>query len=364
MVKSISVALATYNGAAFIGQQLASIAQQDCLPAELVVTDDSSTDNTLELVAAFAAMAPFPVRVHRNETRLGYRANFMRALSLCGSELIALCDQDDVWEPNKLSVAQAAFDTPDTVLFFHNAWLIDRAGERIGPADIYVLPPRNPPLSAHGLLCPFGFSMVCASSLLRFSDLWDQSIDSNDQRSRMGHDQWMFFLAAIFGEIAYSDLRLTQYRQHGANAFGSPDRGFAAMLRHRFRWLTNHGAKYAALARAAHMRAAILAECQARLDGVWLDRAAAGERACLLLADRLAKRARLYGDASVWERARLVIGLYRGGAYATDRGFGLGREVLVKDLAIGIVLRRLLHPSHDEAERGELNQGKTVPLEG
>jgi glycosyltransferase involved in cell wall biosynthesis len=343
-VKSISVALATYNGEAFIQQQLESIARQSHLPAELVVTDDDSTDGTIGCLERFAKTAPFPVYIHRNTTRLGYRANFMRALSLCQSELVALCDQDDVWDPSKLAVAAAAFDDPDTLLFFHNAWLIEHTGARIGPADIYGLSAYNAPLSAHSLFSPYGFSMVCNRTLLIFSDLWARSVDSNEPQHPMGHDQWLFFLASVFGAIAYSDLRLTDYRQHTSNTFGSPDKTLSAKLAYHMRWRVNNGLRYAQLAHMAGARADLLAESQARLSGVWLDRAIAGERACRRLSDRLRLRARLYGKISMWDRARLVAQLYREGAYTSDGGFGLRQEVLVKDIAFGILLQRLLVP--------------------
>ena len=86
---SVSIALATHNGEKYLAAQLESLSRQTTLPAELVVTDDASVDRTRDVLGEFAATAPFPVRLHQNETRLGYRANFMRAAALCGSDLIA-----------------------------------------------------------------------------------------------------------------------------------------------------------------------------------------------------------------------------------------------------------------------------------
>src|SRR5580698_5355366 len=83
-MKSVSIAMATYNGARYVGEQLESLARQTVLPTELVVTDDNSTDNTVDIVTAFATKAPFPVHIEKNPKRLGYRDNFMKAVSLCG----------------------------------------------------------------------------------------------------------------------------------------------------------------------------------------------------------------------------------------------------------------------------------------
>ena len=98
----ISIAMATYNGSKYLREQLDSLAAQTLPPCELVVTDDGSTDDTLGILDRFRRRAPFPVHLHRNEQRLGYRDNFLKAAQLCSGELIAFCDQDDVWMPDKL----------------------------------------------------------------------------------------------------------------------------------------------------------------------------------------------------------------------------------------------------------------------
>ena len=127
-----------------------------------------------------------------------------------------------MWHPAKLAIAERAMDEPDIVLFFHDAWLIDGMGKRTGPANIFSLPESNPPLSVYSFFSPFGFSMVCHRSLLALSNLWARSTDSNDRRERAPHDQWLFFLATVLGTVRFSPERLTEYRQHVANAVGQP----------------------------------------------------------------------------------------------------------------------------------------------
>ena len=102
MPPRFSVAMCTYNGARFVAEQLESVAAQTRPPSELVVCDDRSTDGTARLVEQFAARAPFPVRLFVNERNLGSTANFGRAVTLAEGDLVALCDQDDVWRPEKL----------------------------------------------------------------------------------------------------------------------------------------------------------------------------------------------------------------------------------------------------------------------
>ncbi|MFL5505263.1 MAG: glycosyltransferase, partial [Gemmatimonadales bacterium] len=98
----VSVVLCTYNGARYLPEQLDSLARQSLPPTELVVRDDDSTDETASLVAAFAERAPFPVRWTCNAERLGPTRNFGAAIADATGEFVALCDQDDVWLPEKL----------------------------------------------------------------------------------------------------------------------------------------------------------------------------------------------------------------------------------------------------------------------
>ena len=148
-MRSVSVAMATYNGARHIQKQLDSLAAQSYLPAELVISDDRSEDDTLAIIQDFAESAPFPVALHVNSDRLGYRRNFMKAASLSRSELIAFCDQDDRWYPHKLAVIVEAFARPEVLLAYHNADVVGQDGTRLGSLSEYRAKRRtNSPMSS------------------------------------------------------------------------------------------------------------------------------------------------------------------------------------------------------------------------
>lgn len=125
-MKYISIALCTYNGARYLQQQLESIAAQTLLPGELVACDDGSSDETVEILEAFAENAPFPVHIHVNDSNLGVARNFEKCTALCTGELIALCDQDDAWKPEKLEkLAEALNNNPKAGFVFCDAELVD-----------------------------------------------------------------------------------------------------------------------------------------------------------------------------------------------------------------------------------------------
>ncbi len=102
MTPKVSIAMCTYNGQRFLAQQLQSFLDQTVQPDELVVCDDVSSDDSVAVVEAFAARAPFAVRVFRNPQNLGYIRNFEQAIAQCTGDLVFLCDQDDVWDPHKI----------------------------------------------------------------------------------------------------------------------------------------------------------------------------------------------------------------------------------------------------------------------
>ena len=85
----VSVAMATYNGEAYLLEQLESVASQTRPPDQLVICDDASSDRTVDIVERFANSAPFTVDIHRNVRNLGYSQNFGRAISLCDGDIIA-----------------------------------------------------------------------------------------------------------------------------------------------------------------------------------------------------------------------------------------------------------------------------------
>src|SRR3954447_24654813 len=122
----ISVAMATWNGERFIAQQLQSIAEQTRPPDELVISDDGSSDDTVEVARRFARRAAFDVVIMPNEERIGYSDNFFRAMKACTGDLIALCDQDDVWHPDKLARCERPLQLdPSVSLVAHSGRVVD-----------------------------------------------------------------------------------------------------------------------------------------------------------------------------------------------------------------------------------------------
>jgi len=123
----ISIALAVYNGMPLLSGQLDSIAAQRVLPFELVVSDDASTDGTAQCVKEFAARAPFPVKLVQHEANVGVTENFWAACAACSGDVIALCDDDDVWAVEKVERLEQAFSGPNAGFAMHESTPVNRA---------------------------------------------------------------------------------------------------------------------------------------------------------------------------------------------------------------------------------------------
>ncbi|WBM79485.1 glycosyltransferase [Cryobacterium breve] len=137
---SVSVALCTFNGSAFIEEQLVSVLEQSEPPAEIVVSDDSSNDSTLAVVSRVFGDwrtrhpgVPLELKILRNPVGLGVVANFEQALGACTGDLLALCDQDDRWHPRRLERMAREFERrPSLTLLHSDARLIDGDGQPLG----------------------------------------------------------------------------------------------------------------------------------------------------------------------------------------------------------------------------------------
>ena len=128
MPLSTSIAVCTYNGERFLQEQLDSLLWQTQRPDQIVIRDDVSSDGTLDILRAFVPVAEamgIMVDLQVNPENVGYRLNFDGALRACTGEVIFLCDQDDVWRPQKLATIEAAFAAdPDLGVVLTNAHVL------------------------------------------------------------------------------------------------------------------------------------------------------------------------------------------------------------------------------------------------
>ncbi len=219
--------MATYNGARFLEPQLASIGAQTTPPAEMVVCDDGSDDETVEIVERFGTQSPFEVRLVRNAVRLGFGQNFLKAARLCRGDLIAWSDQDDVWMPEKLARCREEFEKDrDVLLVVHSRQI----GEWVRPGWVRRGKPvirgvrrrevHTPTTLPFWISAP-GYACVVSRRVLEIGDALATTLPGVFGRFS-GHDTWTTFLAAAIGKVVLIPDVLVQYRQHHEQLAGAP----------------------------------------------------------------------------------------------------------------------------------------------
>ena len=224
---SLSIALATYNGEHYIREQLDSIVCQTRKPDELVISDDASADSTLDIIKDFERSAPFPVKLQINKERLGSTQNFESAIRACTGDIIFLCDQDDIWYPDKITRIEDCFvNNPDAGAVFTDADIVDQNLQSYGPRlwEKVRFSPREQEQVNEGdaftvLLKHFvvtGATMAFRSKyrdfLVPIPRIWV-------------HDAWIAFLISASSSLIAIPKPLIAYRQHSSNQIGVPRSG-------------------------------------------------------------------------------------------------------------------------------------------
>ena len=124
---SVSVVIAAYHGEKFIGEQLQSLFRQTFLPTEILIGDDSSDDLTANTVRSVAAESLCPVKIIKNQSRLGCVQNFSNLAERAAGDIIFFCDQDDVWLPDKIEKMINEFQKhPGTAVVFCSSRFVDK----------------------------------------------------------------------------------------------------------------------------------------------------------------------------------------------------------------------------------------------
>lgn len=137
MRNKISIAMATFNGEAYLGEQINSFLSQTTPPNELVISDDGSSDNTILIAKCGLEESLVKLVFKQNAFPLGYAQNFNQALGLASGDIVFLSDQDDVWLKDKLAIISQEFEqNPDKYLLIHDLAYCDENLKLIGQTKL------------------------------------------------------------------------------------------------------------------------------------------------------------------------------------------------------------------------------------
>ena len=200
-----SVVLASFQGERYIAEQLRSILPQLAPEDEVVVSDDASTDRTVEVVAALADPR---IQIIANSSRAGYARNFERAIARSRGDPVYFSDQDDVWLPGKIAALDAALRSSplvasDAIVVDENLQMLQqsfftlRGTGGFSPARIFFKPTI------------IGATLACRRQYLA---------SLLPVPAGIPHDFWLSLNAALDRALAVVDTPQILYRRHGTNA--------------------------------------------------------------------------------------------------------------------------------------------------
>jgi glycosyltransferase involved in cell wall biosynthesis len=207
----ISIALATYNGAKYLRQQLDSIYAQTYRDIEVIACDDCSADETVSILEEYENK--YGLRLYCNEKNLGYIKNFEKAISLCSGKYISLSDQDDIWMPQKLEVLKNAIG--ENLLIFSDMGLINEAGVVIARSAFHYF--KFNPERARDIQYMAFRNYVTGCTVLFKKELLFEAMPFS---VKVPHDYWLAMFALNKDKIIYTPDQLVNYRQHSTNQIG------------------------------------------------------------------------------------------------------------------------------------------------
>lgn len=199
----LSVCLATYNGALFLAEQLASIVSQLEDGDEVVLADDGSTDTTLAIAAAF----PRFVRVVATERVGGVVLNFERVLAAASGDAMVLCDQDDVWLPGRVATLRSALTRCDLVVL--NGEVVDAGLARRGQTVFESVGMKS------GFWANFSKNSFIGCCMAFRRELRDRVLPF--PTGVPWHDWYIGLVAEWIGSVERIDEITLLYRRHGSN---------------------------------------------------------------------------------------------------------------------------------------------------
>ena len=221
----ISVCMTTFNGEKFIEEQLTSILPQLSEYDEVLISDDGSTDRTIEIINS---IKDGRIKLFQSSFK-NVINNFEFVIGQAKGDIIFLSDQDDIWYPNKVKESLKLLVKNDLIYTNLNVF-----NTKISEGKLMYDPSKN----YQGIQRNFiknqcvGATMAFKSHLLKYALPFPKNVEM--------HDMWVFFISSFYGNTYYYNRPLIYYRRHGANISntgGKTSNSFFKIIKIRLRWI-------------------------------------------------------------------------------------------------------------------------------
>lgn len=234
-LKSVAILMCTYNGELFLREQLDSIEAQDYKNWTLYVNDDGSKDTTLDILKRYQKKWGNKKLHIRRGPQKGFAQNFLQIINdpKINADLYFLCDQDDIWMPNKLSYTIKKISKLNPLkpnLYCARTTYVSSDAKRIlGHSDLFLKPPSFKNAIVQSL---------AGGNTMAFNNPLKNVTQRYPKVDVVSHDWWLYIMNELVGGETLYDIQSTiLYRQHNRSLIGA-NTGFFAKLK-RLRMLIN-----------------------------------------------------------------------------------------------------------------------------
>lgn len=218
---TVDILLATYNGEAYLPEQIDSILSQSFSNFTLYIRDDGSTDSTIDIIESYCAIDSRVKFVIDDIRARSAGKNFFELIKMSTAEYVFFADQDDIWLPNKVEKSLSKIiGIQEPCLLYVNGLVVNK---NLDDLSINVYPSNGLIASFNNIMFHNGGIQGCA--LVVNKKLIDLVRDKENIYWYM-HDQVMTFYAISYGQVIFLNEVLFLYRQHDSNVVGYQNRGY------------------------------------------------------------------------------------------------------------------------------------------
>lgn len=218
-MEKIDILLATYNGEKYLREQIDSILEQTYENFNLIISDDGSHDQTINILKEYVAKDN-RIKVFIQEKNLGYIKNFEFLLNQVESEYYMFSDQDDFWQKNKIEVSYNLIKSKKLDLVYCDLEVVDQNLNTINRSFWKYLKIEKK-VRYDDYRTEYLYNCVTGCTIISRKKYIEKVLPLPYNSEFVPHDYWIALVIAINGKIGHVNEKLIKYRQHGNNQIGT-----------------------------------------------------------------------------------------------------------------------------------------------
>ena len=219
-MEKIDILMATYNGKKYLKEQIESILNQTYTEFNLLISDDASTDNTMEILKQYA-IKDTRIKIFKNENNQGLIRNFESLLNKVTCKYYMLADQDDIWNKDKIEKSIKKIEDTNSNLVFCDLEVVDSNLNLIHNSYWKQKGFYNRIIKHNGFDALYLNNYITGCTIIAKSEILKNILPLPKDAKYLIHDYWIALMSSNNGNISYINEQLIKYRQHEKNEIGS-----------------------------------------------------------------------------------------------------------------------------------------------